>query len=113
MPPWKLIGIILLAVAYSSATYGIAPRAVVPAVGSGVPAIQKATGKHQEAPRPSWVPRRHLPLVKIYSFDQLLSIGRDLVSPHDLSGLHMLPQVSTFCEDDTGSPSSVRAPPIR
>jgi len=111
MSHWRSIAIVLLAVAYFSATYGISVRVLMLPTGSGVPAVQGATGHSKETPRPHWTPRRHLPLVKIISFDHLSKFERELTYDRDRPGLHSLPQISLFCEEHFGSPSRGRAPP--
>ena len=112
MSHWRSIAIILLAVVYFSATYGNSVRVMIPPVGSGVPALQRATGHSEEAPRPNWTPRRHLPLVKVFSFDHLSTIGREVTSDRGCSRCHPLQRISFFREKHFGFPSPGRAPPV-
>ena len=112
MSHWRSIALILLAVAYFLAAYGNSLRVMMAPVGSGVPAVQRATGHPKEAPHPNWTPRRHLPLVKIFSIDHLLTIGRELTSDRDCSRPYLLQTISFFCKEHFGSPSPGRAPPV-
>ena len=108
----RSITTIVLAVAYFAAAYGNSLRVMMPPVGSGVPAVQRATGQTKEAPRPSWTPRRHLPLVKSFSPEPLSTIAHELTYRCDHSELNLPPQVSLFREEHFGSVSPGRAPPV-
>ena len=108
----RSILLILMAVAYFSATYGSTLSFVFPPVGSGVPILKRANGHPMQAPRPSWTPRRHLPLVKYISLDHLSPIAREFASDRHLSSIRVLPRTSLCRDRHFASPSLGRAPPL-
>lgn len=108
----RSIAVLLVAAAYWTAAYGNTLWFMVPAVGSGIPAVQRAAGQKKEAPRPFWTSRRHLPLVKSLSFPHFPTNPGEPTSDPDRPGSHLLPPVSPACEGLFDSPSPSRAPPV-
>jgi hypothetical protein len=106
----KTISVMVIAVAYFASAY---VNTIVSFLPPPVPAVQTVgrPGRHsQKVPRPSWVPRRHLPLVKLASLDQLAlaihTTGRD---PDDYRLPVVPPPPTTLVLP--GLPSHGRAPP--
>jgi hypothetical protein len=103
---------VLLGVAYLGANFSGALSVVMPALGSGPAEVRTAVPLPREAPKPTIAPRRHLPLVKLITADQLTpSAQKTPPAPEGRSSL------------DDGSPtipppsdplrfSSPRAPPL-
>jgi hypothetical protein len=108
----RSIAVLLVAAAYWTAAYGNSLWFMVPSVGSGVPAVQRAAEQKREAPRPCWTPRRHLPLVKFLSFEHFPRNAGERTSDGYRPGSRLLPPVSPVSEDHPDSPSPSRAPPV-
>jgi hypothetical protein len=110
MPGRRFIVTILLALAYFVAAYGDSLLFMMPSIGSGIPAVRKASGHHQEARRQNWTHRGHLPLVKFISFDQISAIPH-VPAFRTFWTMHG-PLKSAFNRDQHfGSPMCNRGPP--
>jgi hypothetical protein len=107
----RSIATVLLAAAYFSVAYVSSLHLWMPSMGSGVPVVQRAAGHQNDAPRPNWTPRRHLPLVKVFAFDQIS------VPPHGLTFKsfpgRLIPGEAAFTpEEPLGGPMCNRGPPV-
>jgi hypothetical protein len=87
------------------------PRPKYPAWGNGEERVRTQAPAPKERARPSWMPRRHLPLVKLPSLDS--QIPRTVESvPHvhlrvtSYDGADTTPR-----QDHSGRPDAARSPP--
>lgn len=112
MRRWRPILSTLVMMAYLAVIGGTTFQFAQPAGGTGVPAIDQSKGGSRDAPRPQWVQRRHLPLLKPVSFDHALALVSEIASLSDQPRTLVSGTRSDCPSEQFGSPSPGRAPPL-
>jgi hypothetical protein len=98
--------------AYFALAYANSLRVVMPVLGFGEPAVQQAKGAHKDFPKPGWLPRRHLPLVKLPLLNPAVTASASTsLSEIDSTRIFVILNVPLLCKLQPRQ-SGPRSPPI-
>jgi hypothetical protein len=107
----SIVASILLG-AYFALAYANSLCLVMPILGSGEPAVQQAKGAHRDFPKPGWLPKRHLPLVKLPAIDTAVTTNAPTsLSEIDATRIFVMLDVPLRCKAQPRQ-SGPRSPPI-